>query len=108
MRTRLIILCSSCSKRISQRNILQVSFYYRFLGQSFVSIKYKCPRCKRVGEYLVEEKRWNSSLLFSSKGELTVEELERFRRMDKITPDEVLDFHLHLEENKNWLKELVK
>jgi len=108
LRTRLIIRCSSCGKRISQKNILQVSFHYRLLGQSFVSIKYKCPRCRRVGEYLVEEKTWNSSLLFSTKGELTQEEWEKFRRMDRISPDEVLDFHLHLQRSGNWIKELVK
>jgi len=107
LRTRLIIRCSSCDKRISQKNILQISFYYRLLGQSFVSIKYKCPRCKGVGEYLVEEKRWNASLLFS-RGELTSGEMEKFRKMEKITPDEVLDFHLHLQGSKNWLKDWVK
>lgn len=108
MRTRLIIRCSSCGKRIFQRNILQVSFYFRLSGQSIVSIKYKCPRCRKVGEYLVEEKKWNASLLLASKGEFTMEELEKFSRMEKITPDEVLDFHLQLERKENWLKELVK
>ncbi len=108
MPTRLIIRCSSCGKRISPSNILQVSFYYRLLGQSFVSIKYKCPRCRRLGEYVVGEKQWNTSLLLSSGGELTLKELEKFNKMEKITPEEMLDFHLHLQESENWIKELVK
>ncbi|MBC7327032.1 hypothetical protein H5T87_02820 [bacterium] len=108
MPTRLVIRCSACGRRISQKNILQISFHYRLFGQSFVAIKYKCPRCKRVGEHMISENRWNASLLNYQKGELTPQEIVKFREMGKITPDEVLDFHLNLERSRNWLKELVK
>lgn len=108
MHTRLMIRCHSCGRRIPQKNILKISFYYGLFKKNFVSIQYKCPRCKKMGEFLLEEKQWNASLLALSKGELTFQEWEKFRGMEKITPDEVLDFHLHLEGSKNWLKELVK
>jgi phage FluMu protein Com len=102
-----IIRCT-CGRRIFRKNILQISFHFKLFGESFVSIKYKCPRCKRIGEYTVSEKEWDSSSFNSSRGELTPQEIKKFKKMGRITIDEVIDFHLRLKENKNWLKEMVK
>jgi len=107
MHTHLTIRCS-CGRRIFRKNILQISFHFKLFGESFVSVKYKCPRCKRIGEYLVAEKEWDISSLISSKGELTLPEIKRFKKMGKITIDELLDFHLLLRKKENWLKEMVK
>ncbi|MGC8842886.1 MAG: hypothetical protein ACP5QS_03005, partial [bacterium] len=95
MRTYLTIRCS-CGRRIFRKHILQISFHYKLLGRSYVAIKYKCPRCKRIGEYFVDEKRWDASYLTGQKGELTPQEMRRFQKLGKITIDEMLDFHLQL------------
>ncbi|MBC7329151.1 hypothetical protein H5T88_02205 [bacterium] len=102
-----IIRCT-CGRRIFRKNILQISFHFKLFGESFVSIKYKCPRCKRIGEYLIAEKEWNRASLTSSRGELTPQEIRKFKKMGKITIDELLNFHLLLSEKVNWLKEMVK
>lgn len=107
MHTNLTIRCS-CGRRILPKNILQISFHFKLFGQSYISLKYKCPRCKRMGECIVAEREWFNSCLNSSKGELTPQEIRRFKKMGKITTDELLEFHLLLIENKNWLKEMVK
>lgn len=106
MRAQLKIRCS-CGKRIFRKNIIQVSFYYRLLGSSFIVVKYKCPRCKRVGEYIIEEKKWNVLILQEeTKGELTHEEVKKFEKMGKITVDELVEFHNALQ--REGLKALIK
>ena len=60
-------------------------------------LRYRCPRCQRIGERYIPEDQWNPALLGSESSSLNREQLERFRKMGEITLDEILDFHFALE-----------
>jgi len=77
--------------------VLQTGLYLSVLGPSFVYVRYRCGRCKRVGERLVEEEAWGPSVLRRAHTSAGEKSLRRFERMGEITPEEVLDFHYDLE-----------
>ncbi len=89
-----VIRCS-CGQRILRKDVLQTGLYLSVLGPSFVYVRYRCGRCKRVGERLVEEQAWNPSVLRPSPA--PEQDLRRFEHMGEITAEEVIDFHYALE-----------
>jgi DNA-directed RNA polymerase subunit RPC12/RpoP len=94
---KVVIRCQ-CGHRILRRDILQVRFYLSLFGPSFVSVHYRCGRCKRIGKQLVEEQRWAG--FGGESGEeknSRAEDLRRFQTMGAITPEEIVDFHRALE-----------
>jgi DNA-directed RNA polymerase subunit RPC12/RpoP len=90
---KVVIRCQ-CGHRILRRDVLQVRFYLSLFGPSFVSVHYRCGRCKRIGKQLVEEQRWAGF-----GGEATEEtnrlseDRRRLEAMGPITPEEIVDFH---------------
>ena len=44
----------------------------RQFGPSFVYTKYRCSRCKKLGEHFVLQEEWEDSLLHEPLTELTV------------------------------------
>lgn len=67
------------------------------LGPSFVYVRYRCGRCKRVGEKLIQEDVWDPAVLRPSPKWTGERDLRQFDHMGEITPDEVIDFHYSLE-----------
>ena len=94
--SREIVTCN-CGNQIGTKEILQTSLYLSLLGPSFVYVRYRCGRCKRVGEQLVREDKWNASMLRSARPSISAEERQRFETMGPITPAEKIDFHYALE-----------
>jgi len=84
-------------RRIVAREVLQAGVYVRSNSQSFVYIKYRCSRCKQLGEQMVEEQEWDWSILNEEKNELSEQERREFAAAPRITADEILDFHKELE-----------
>jgi hypothetical protein len=77
--------------------VLQTGLYLSVLGPSYVYVRYRCGRCKRVGEKLVEQESWDPSILRPAKPGARDKELRRFAAMGEITPEEVIDFHYALD-----------
>jgi hypothetical protein len=73
-------------------DVLQRGVYLTLLGSSYVYVRYRCRYCKRVGEYYVQEKDWDPAVLQPVRGGVTKEELDKFKLMGPITPDEVVSF----------------
>jgi len=96
-----------CGHRIYAKDILQKSTYVRVFGPTLMYLKFRCSRCKRLGEKIIEQDQWDESLLRDAPTEMSVEEKRRFDRMGKITADEVIDFHFQLEE-PDALKKLAE
>lgn len=67
------------------------------LGPSYVYVRYRCGRCKRVGEKLVEQESWDPSVLRPTRRGLNEAEMRRFLDMGEITDEEVIDFHYALD-----------
>jgi hypothetical protein len=82
-----------------RRDVLQMRFYLSLFGPSFVSVHYRCGRCKRIGKQLVEEQRWAGFSMErgAEKAHRQGDDRGRFNSLGKITPEELVDFHFALE-----------
>ena len=98
---KVVIRCQ-CGHRVMRRDVLQMRFYLSLFGPSYVSIHYRCGRCKRVGKQLIEEQRWAGFGADRNKEEAAapIEDKKRFEQMGEITPEELVDFHLALERHE--------
>jgi hypothetical protein len=91
------IMTCGCGHHIGPREILQTSLYLSLLGPSFVYVRFRCGRCKRVGEQLVREEKWNRAMLRHESAALSAQERHKFEALGPITPAEKIDFHYALE-----------
>ena len=97
----------NCGQRIVAKDVLQRSWYVRVFGPSFMYLKFRCSRCKRLGEKFIEQDKWDDTILRDIPSELSLEEKKRFDRMGRISIDEQLDFHFEMEKPEA-LGELVR
>jgi DNA-directed RNA polymerase subunit RPC12/RpoP len=86
-----------CGQRIFSRDIMQQGYYVRQFGPSYVYIKFRCSRCKKLGEHFIKQEDWNAALLEDNVSEITPEEKARFDAMGQITIEEMVNFHYELE-----------
>ncbi len=86
-----------CGQRVSRRDVMQRGFYMRHYGPSYVYIKFRCSRCKKLGEHFVKQEEWEENVLSETNSELTVSERTRFQELGSITLEEMGDFHRSLE-----------
>ena len=73
--------------------MIQTGLYLSSTGPSYVYVRFRCGRCKRVGEQLVQEHHWDPTVLQHTEVRMSEEELHRFSGMGEITPEEVVEFH---------------
>jgi DNA-directed RNA polymerase subunit RPC12/RpoP len=97
MSTRTTAVRCHCGQRIVAKDVLQRSWYVRVFGPSFMYLKFRCSRCKRLGEKFIEQDKWDDTILRDIPSELSLEEKKRFDRMGRISIDEQLDFHFEME-----------
>ena len=91
------VVACNCGHQIGPREILQTSLYLSLMGPSFVYVRFRCSRCKRVGEQLVREEKWNRGMLRPEGPAMSARERRRFETLGPITPAEKIDFHYALE-----------
>lgn len=97
----------SCGRLILAKDVMQTGHYLRLFGPSFVYVKYRCSRCKRISEAFVKQKDWERGVLSEMPKEITVEEKTAFDNMGQIRINECIDAHFEMEK-KNPLKQLSK
>ncbi len=98
-----------CGYEITKNDIIQAGLYLRPFGPIYVAFKYRCPRCGRLGEKLVEYPQWVKALAASSmEAEEAREEANASSSIpeEPITIDEVLDFHEYLKNLKGLPPEI--
>lgn len=86
-----------CGQRIFSRDIMQQGYYVRQFGPSYVYIKFRCSRCKKLGEHFIKQEDWNDALLQDNVSEIAPEEKSRFEALGPITIEEMVNFHYELE-----------
>jgi len=101
-----IIKCS-CGQRIVSKDVMQTGYYLRMLGPTFVYVKYRCSRCKKLGEQFVKQEDWEEGILRDTPNELTSDEKTRFDAMGRIDVHECVKAHFELEQLAS-LEELPK
>src|SRR5437667_5740125 len=87
----------NCGQRAFSRDVMQQGYYMRQFGPSYVYIKFRCSRCKKLGEHFVKQEDWEEGLLKDVSTELSPTEKARFESLGTITVDEMIDFHYKLE-----------
>ena len=65
--------------------------------QVFVFVRFRCPRCKKLGQEVIDRDRWDWSVLEDTPGEITADERKTSDRLGPILIDEVIEFHFHLD-----------
>jgi DNA-directed RNA polymerase subunit RPC12/RpoP len=93
---RSFIKCN-CGHRVLAKDVLQTGYYLRLIGPSFVYVKFRCSRCKKLGEQFVRQEEWEDGILSECQAEISAEEKERFDRMGKIDLNECIDAHFTLD-----------
>ena len=96
MNTKAGITCN-CGQRIVSKDVIQKGQYPRIFGPNFIYVKFRCSRCKRLGEKFIEQDKWDDAYLREIPSEFITEEKKNFDRLGPITIDEVIDFHSSLE-----------
>ncbi len=86
-----------CGQRIFSRDVMQQGYYVRQFGPSYVYIKFRCSRCKKLGEHFIKQEDWEEGILRDSVCEASPEEKARFGELGKITIDEIINFHYALD-----------
>jgi hypothetical protein len=76
--------------------VIQTGLYVSIMGPSFVYIRFRCGRCRRVGEQLVQQSEWDPSVLQQGEVRPAEGELQRFQALGEVTADEVIQFHYAL------------
>jgi len=82
-----------CGQRILRRDVMQQGYYVKQLGPSYVYIKYRCSRCKKLGEHFVKQEEWQDGLLQESGSDISETERSQFAKLGSITLDEMREFH---------------
>lgn len=67
------------------------------LGPNYVYVRFRCGRCKRIGEQLVQEHEWDPSVLADGRARTVRPDLKHFEGLGEITPEEVIEFHYALD-----------
>jgi DNA-directed RNA polymerase subunit RPC12/RpoP len=93
---RTAIKCN-CGQRINQKDVMQTGYYMRMFGPSFVYVKFRCSRCKKLGEQFVKQEDWEDGILKETAAEHNSEEKERFEALGPIEMRELVEFHNALE-----------
>lgn len=95
-----IVRCR-CGHQVLAKEVLRTDLYERRAsegaGREYVYVKFRCRRCKRMGEAFVAESRWDWSILEPEPGEMSDAERDHFLDEAPISAEEILDFHRRLE-----------
>jgi hypothetical protein len=92
-----VIKCN-CGQRILAKDVMQTGYYLRLVGPSFVYVKFRCSRCKKLGEQFVRQEEWEDGILYDLPTEITPEEKGKFEKMGVVGVNECIDAHFALDE----------
>lgn len=87
----------NCGQRIIAKDVMQTGYYLRLHGPSFVYVKFRCSRCKKLGEQFVKQQDWEGGILKDIPSEIIESERNRFEEMGPINIHEQIDFHFKLD-----------
>ena len=85
-----------CGHQILAKEVLRTDLYERSSGRDYVYVKFRCARCKRLGQIFIAESRWDWSVLESARNELNDAERDRFLDETPISSLECINFRQQL------------
>lgn len=97
----------NCGQRIVTKDVMQTGYYLRLFGPSFVYVKFRCSRCKKLGEQFVKQEDWEDGILNDIPPEISDLDKDRLVTMGPISIDEQIDFHFALDDDES-LRDLIE
>lgn len=94
----------NCGQRIIAKDVMQTGYYLRLFGPSFVYVKFRCSRCKKLGEQFIKQEDWEDGILKDIPSEVETTEKQSFQSMGPITVHEQIDFHFNLDDTESLAK----
>jgi len=94
--SRLFVRCK-CGHQVLAKEVLRTDLYERPSGRNYVYVKFRCKRCKRMGESFVAEHRWDWSMFEPIRNEMSDRERDQFAGRAPVSVTEILDFHRQLQ-----------
>ena len=91
-------LSCQCGQFLGKRDVMQQCCWAPPYGPRYIYLKYRCSRCKKLGEHYVKQDEWDETLLNEIPLELSDGERTRFRRLGEIAQDELRAFQYSLRE----------
>ena len=94
--SRLSVRCR-CGHQVLAKEVLSTDLYERPSCRNYIYVKFRCKRCKRMGETFVAENRWDWSIFEPNRNEMSERERDQFAGRAPVTVTDILDFHRHLQ-----------
>lgn len=86
--------------------MLQTAYCLIPHGPAYVLVRYRCSRCRRVGQEVVDEEDWTPDILGDAARRAEDEPLVRYEQWGEISAEEMVDFHYFLERTPDVLTTL--
>ncbi len=90
-----IVRCR-CGHQVMAREVLRTDLYERASGRDYIYIKFRCTRCKRLGQTFIPEANFDWTSLESAPDEMTPQERDRALEAGPISAAELMAFHAAL------------
>lgn len=94
-----LIRCQ-CGHHVLGREVLRTQPYERASGAEVFYVKYRCRRCKKLGEAFVPRDEWDWSILETPRNEIGALERDRFAEANAISSGDVISFHTSLKKTQ--------
>ena len=91
-----IVRCR-CGHQVLEREVLRTEPCEKASGAEVVYVKYRCRRCKRIGEAFIPHEAWSPDIFDAPRNEMAVEERDRFLDCNAISSGDVISFHRALQ-----------
>ena len=88
----------NCGQRIISKDVMQTGYYLRLFGPSFVYVKFRCSRCKKLGEQFVKQEDWEDGILRDAPSEVNSDEKAKFDAMGPIDVHEAISAHFQTDD----------
>ncbi len=87
------ILRCNCGHQVLGKEILRAEPYEKESGRESIYIKYRCRRCKRLGEAFFDRLEFDASIFEAPRNEMSDVERDHFLDEKTISSGDVIAFH---------------
>ena len=101
-----IVRCR-CGHQVLGREVLRTQPCEKPSGAEAVYVKFRCRRCKKVGESFIPAEEWTPDAFDVPRSEIGAFERDRFVGTDSIGSGDVISFHRALQK-ANTVSELLR
>ena len=87
------ILRCNCGHQVLGKEILRAEPFEKESGREAIYVKYRCRRCKRMGEAFFDRLEFDASIFEAPRNEMSDVERDHFLDEKTISSGDVISFH---------------